>query len=113
MWSNHAVIRPNGELLDREQLLAQWQKDWDSFKNQKMTLTVAQITKRENSVEATWTLDLIADTADPQGAIHKYHLAGTQGARYVQNGSEELLDGPIKFIDSTITMDGMPWTPPG
>jgi len=113
MWGNHAVIRPSGDSLDREQLLAQWQKDWDSLKNRKMTLTVAQITKLEKSVEATWSLDLIADTEDAEGAIHKYRLSGTQRARYAQNGNEELLEGPIKFTHSSTTVDGKPWPPPG
>ena len=112
MWKNHAVTRPNGVTLDRDHLLAQWKKEWETLGNRKLSYKVREVSDVNGLTVATWSVEATGDATYPDGTTHAFHLVGTQHAGFKQQAGDEMLDGPIIFLDATQTMDGQPWAPP-
>lgn len=109
IWKNHAVVRPNGEHLDRAGVLRNWTQEWTQLHNRDLTLSVVSFERSEDYVNASWSVDLAADIQDEFGETHKFKLHGLQEARYLISGDEEQLDGPITYTLVDQTMNGEPW----
>lgn len=109
LWKNHAVVRPNGEHLDRAGVLRNWAKEWTELHNRELALTVVTFEREDDHVSASWSIDLAADVVDEFGDTHRFKLHGLQEARYLISGDEEALDGPITYTIVDQTMNGEPW----
>lgn len=110
LWKNHAVVRPNGQHLDRDGVLKNWTREWTQFQNRKLALAIVSFEKADDYVNASWSIDLTADIEDEFGEIHKFKMHGLQEARYLITADGELLDGPITFAAAEQTMNGEPWS---
>jgi hypothetical protein len=109
LWDNHAVVRPNGEHLDRAGVLEQWEREWTQFSNRNLSFAVIEVTEDGGRVSASWSLKLTADLQDEAGQSHAFELTGVQAARYTVSGDTELLDGPITYTSVRQTLDGEPF----
>jgi hypothetical protein len=109
LWKNHAVVRPNGEHLDRAGVLRTWAKEWTELHNRELVLSVVSFEREDDYVNASWSIDLAADVIDEFGETHKFKLHGLQEARYLSSDGEERLDGPITYTIVDQTMNGEPW----
>jgi hypothetical protein len=109
LWKNHAVVRPNGEHLDRAGVLRTWAKEWTELHNRELVLGVVSFEREDDYVNASWSIDLAADVIDEFGEMHKFKLHGLQEARYLSSDGEERLDGPITYTIVDQTMNGEPW----
>jgi hypothetical protein len=111
MWPNHAVERPNGQTLDRSELLGQWQTEWSQFQQPQLYFVIDHITEEDGIVTAVWDLRLIARLVAPDGEEHEFELNGTQQAIYTRAGDVETLTRPIVYLGYEQTLDGQPWYP--
>lgn len=109
LFPNHAVVRPNGEHLDRAGVLLNWQEEWQLFPKRELRLAVLSFEQRGDEVSASWTVDLRADTHDEDGEVHVYEFHGVQEARYRLVDGQPALASPITYSSFEQTMDGEPW----
>jgi hypothetical protein len=112
IWPNHAVERPpNGQTLERSELLGQWQTEWAQFQQPQLYFVIDHITEEAGVVTAVWDLRLIAKLVAPDGEEHEFELNGTQQAVYTRAGEVETLTRPIVYLGYEQTLDGQPWYP--
>jgi len=111
MWPNHAVVRPNGDTLQRSELLGQWMTEWEGFKDRKLTFVIEEVYVNDDQVEAYWTIDLSAKVLGDDGELHDYAIHGLQKAIFQPGRGVDLLDEPIKYHGFEQTWDGMTFKP--
>jgi hypothetical protein len=109
LWPNHAVVRPDGELLDRAALLATWAQEWQAFQNRSLDFYVESIRESGDGTVATWTLLLTADVPDSAGDLQHIMITGKQQATLLGSGDGERLQGPITYLGFERAYNGFPW----
>lgn len=111
MWPNHAVVRPNGSILDRSALLGQWMTEWDRFSKRQLSFAIEEVHLDGATVTATWSMELTAEILGPDNEMHEFEARGTQRATYQRSGTAETLAGPIAYLGYEQTIDGMTYKP--
>jgi hypothetical protein len=111
MWPNHAVVRPNGDTLQRSELLGQWMTEWEGFKDRKLSFVIEEVYVEDDQVTAYWTIDLSAKVLGEDGELHDYAVHGLQKAIFQPGRGVDLLDEPIKYHGFEQTWDGMTFKP--
>jgi hypothetical protein len=111
MWPNHAVARPNGETLQRSELLGQWMTEWEGFKDRKLSFVIEEVYIEEDQVTAYWTVELSAKILGEDGELHDYAVHGLQKAIFQPGRGVDLLDEPIQYHGFEQTWDGMTFKP--
>jgi hypothetical protein len=111
MWPNHAVERPNGETLQRSELLGQWMTEWASFKDRKLHFALSEVYVEDQQVTAYWTMELTAKVLGEDSELHDFEARGLQKAMFQRERGVDLLDGPILYHGYEQTWDGMTFKP--
>lgn len=109
MWPNHAVVRPNGEHLERAEIREAWLEEWETTTNRDLKFYVEKVDVKGNLTAAQWTVLLTADLTDQGGEVHHLMINGTQTATLVGEGDEQMLDGAIVYTAFERKLDGNDW----
>jgi hypothetical protein len=111
LWSNHAVVRPDGKTYYRSDLMAQWAREWAEYRRPSLSFAIEEISQSGEQITAQWGVILTAEVLDAQEEAHELVFSGSQKASYRIVSGQEVLDGPMVYTWSETTMDGYPWRP--
>jgi len=111
MWPNHAVVRPNGDTLQRSELLGQWMTEWERFKDRTLSFVIEEVYVEDDQVTAYWMIDLSAKVLGEDSELHDYAVHGLQKAIFQPGRGVDLLDEPIQYHGFEQTWDGMAFKP--
>ncbi len=111
LWANHAVVRPDGRVVYRSDLIGQWSTEWAQLRNRNLAYTVEECNQEAGKVSARWSLKLTADVLGEDGETHQFEFGGSQEAHYIRDGEEESLLEPIVYTRVYQTVDGYPVNP--
>jgi hypothetical protein len=109
MWPNHAVVRPNGEHLERGEIRDAWQEEWEGLSNRNLKFYVEKFDVKGGVAAAEWTVLLTADLTTQGGGVHHMMINGIQAATLVGEGAEQRLDGAIVYTAFERKLDGNDW----
>lgn len=111
MWPNHAVVRPNGQTLQRSELLGQWMTEWESFQQRRLSFAINEVYIEDEQVTAYVSMDLAAQVLGEDGEMHDFAALGLQKMTFQRERGVDVLERPIEYHGYEQTWDGLTFKP--